>query len=537
MRRFPIAFSLLALTSSWFVALACGSRTGLLPGRVVAAAGGEPGFDAGPDVTTAECQLASDCPQPPPGSCGAAACVGGACELSISQVCDDGDPCTLDSCEQKMCVVVDGRVDADGDGAFASGSSSDPTAALGCGLDCDDANPDVFPDALELCDALDNDCNGVVDEGTQLQLTSAAPVQVSPADAERAGASGLAFDGERFGATMTLGRAGKKQGHFRLLDSQGNPQGDTQRIARVNAESYGGLLAWSGQHYLTAYEDARQADNYEVYFDVLNRDGLRLIDDLRLTEADDFSLNPSLVWTGTEALIVWDDRRFEGDMDGAAIMGQRLSSEGKPIGGNVRLTPPGVRGEAPRIALSDTGVAIAFVMPEGDDLTRVGFMTASRQLENPSSPIAVDVVNAVDPEVTAVGGKFVVTFHQEDSSIGPAIFGAVIGANGVERGPLSMTAGGLHARSHSTYSYGDRFVMVWADTKDGPYQLYAQTFDPNLKPLSQRLRVVSSGTQTLNPVLAPAADGGLGILYDDDGSVGQRAVFFTRLDCQQAAQR
>lgn len=537
MRRFPVAFSLLVLTSAWLLALACGSRTGLRAGRVVGATGGEPALDAGPDVPAAECEQASDCPQPPPDRCGAASCVEGICSLTIDRVCDDGDPCTIDSCQGQACVVVDGRVDADGDGAFARGSSSDPNAALGCGLDCDDANPDVFPGALELCDALDNDCNGVVDEGTRLQLTSAAPVQVSPADVERAAATGLAFDGERFGVTMTLGREGRKQGHFRALDARGNPLGDTQRITRVNAESYGGLLAWSGQHYLTAYEDARQADNYEIYFDLLNRDGMRLIEDLRVTEAEDFSLNPFLVWTGTEGLIVWDDRRFETGVDGAAIMGQRISSEGKPIGQNVRLTPPDVRGEAPTIALSETGVAIAFVMPEGDALTRVGFLTASRQLEQPSIPLALEVVNAVDPEVTAVGGKFVVTFHQEDSSIGPAIFGAVIGPNGVERGPLSMTAGGQHARSHATYSYGDRFVMVWADTKDGPYQLYAQTFDASLKPLSERLRVVSSGTQTLNPVVAPAADGGLGILYEDEGSVGKRAVYFTRLDCQAAALR
>jgi hypothetical protein len=71
--------------------------------------------------------------------------------------CDDDDACTADSCD-----MLDGcehaLIDGDLDG-FA------PTSAGECGMDCDDTRADVNPDAPDVCDTIDNDCDGTVDEG------------------------------------------------------------------------------------------------------------------------------------------------------------------------------------------------------------------------------------------------------------------------------------------------------------------------------------------------------------------------------------
>lgn len=47
------------------------------------------------------------------------------------------------------------ELDADGDGFVAASS---------CGTDCDDGDAEVNPDTDEVCDGVDNDCNGLVDE-------------------------------------------------------------------------------------------------------------------------------------------------------------------------------------------------------------------------------------------------------------------------------------------------------------------------------------------------------------------------------------
>lgn len=60
--------------------------------------------------------------------------------------------------------------DLDGDGfgtpnsKFPSCLPDPPGGFVANNLDCDDNNPDISPNAVEICDDLDNDCNGLVDD-------------------------------------------------------------------------------------------------------------------------------------------------------------------------------------------------------------------------------------------------------------------------------------------------------------------------------------------------------------------------------------
>lgn len=74
---------------------------------------------------------------------------------------EDCDPATVAG-------ATDG--DADGDG-YISAACCNLDAAQGglhCGNDCDDTRADVHPGATEICDGVDNNCDGQVDEGVRV---------------------------------------------------------------------------------------------------------------------------------------------------------------------------------------------------------------------------------------------------------------------------------------------------------------------------------------------------------------------------------
>lgn len=66
----------------------------------------------------------------------------------------------------------DGDGDGHGDPSAAQDACEAPADAVALGDDCDDAHAAAYPGGVELCDKLDNNCDGVVDEygPTNLEL-------------------------------------------------------------------------------------------------------------------------------------------------------------------------------------------------------------------------------------------------------------------------------------------------------------------------------------------------------------------------------
>lgn len=93
--------------------------------------------------------------------------------------CDDNDPDRYpgnrEECDavghDEDCDPSTLGPDSDGDGyQRIECCNYQPSGSLACGRDCDDDSKEVNPEASEICNGLDENCNGEIDEGVMVNL-------------------------------------------------------------------------------------------------------------------------------------------------------------------------------------------------------------------------------------------------------------------------------------------------------------------------------------------------------------------------------
>lgn len=505
---------------------ACGSRSGV--GQFGTDGTGEPSNQK-ECVSAADCETIDPCAPP---QCLAENGVFRCRAVPLS--CDDLNPCTLDRCEP-----LDGSCshaapsDGDRDGFIGA-----VEAGVACGgNDCDDENPDTYPGAGEICDGLDNDCDGGIDEGTVLASES-APIRLAPDSMYPTSHGGMAFTGEAFAAAYTEYASRQVSYLTRLALGDLRPSVGTP-ISNINADTFAGAVAKSERGLFTAWADARMDGNYEVYATRFSFAGNKLQADLRLTDAERNSLHPSIAVLGEEYVVAWDDRRFE-DVGGprAQLIARRVSHGGALLGNEVMLANDRVEPESPVLAASKTRIGVVFTdLVNG---TAHGFfMLLDSNLNELAPPVDLGVDHVQDPTIVFVGDAFVVAFYTYDVGPGPSIWGATFDENGnLLTGARPITAGDAFVRGHSLLSLGDRVFLTWSGADaSGHYDLHAVSLDKKLSPLADRRRLLQTSGHATGTLAVQGGYGEVGVLFDETGTDGRQAASFLMLECRQQSLR
>lgn len=491
---------------------------------------------------TLECLVDADCVVTED-LCLIASCHAGTCVVVGEVRCDDGDPCTNDRCVPAtgQCEHEPVTYDLDGDGHRAPLPGFAPGEPGACGDDCDDTSASAYPGAPEICDGVDNDCNGIVDDGmAYMPAEGFEAIEISDADASPAGPDHLAFG---FGSYVTaysgLDRDGKINVFLRTLGQDGS-LGEALTVTSVPADASDAQIVFTGDRFGVAWHDRREGD-YEVFFNTLDASGNKTGPDLNLSRAFGFSLNPALTWTGREFVVVWQD---EAATPGArfSLLGQRISLDATPIGSAVLLGPlMGVEMESPAIATGRKSLGVVATVTEGQE-RRIVFQSFDFEL-NPLTASPVNLVpsgrSGVFPTIVwnEAAQNYLVAYY-DPTSPPYAIYAAIVDEDGnivVSTRPVTESPG--HARYPALLSLGNRVLLVYSDDRDGNlgYELYTKMLDETLAPVSPELRLTSAIGESVMPKVAFGPQGEVGVLFRDDRH-GRQSVFFSKLVCTAGIQ-
>lgn len=444
-------------------------------------------------------------------------------------VCDDGDACSVDSCDPASGRCLhDQPTDADGDGFIGTAPRGAPT---GCGGDdCDDKNPLIHPNAAEHCDGRDEDCNGVIDDGARY-APLAEPLKLAP-ELLRSTHGGIAYNGISYG----LSYADKSDlahtvSYFETVDQAGERRTDPVAVSMINADTYAGAVSHADDTFLTAWSDARQSGNYEIYATRFNRDGEELQADLRVTDAPDYSLRPIIQWTGTEYLVVWEDYRTEDQDAKVRIFGRRLSKGGEILDDEQELSSPDASGEYPGFVLGKERAAVVYTtLDRITDVSRVMARTVNLELGDATTP--VELAQGQEPVVVALGDRFLVAWHTGTvGAWGSSIVGALLFEDGSSSFLGDLTSGDRFARWKTMVSLGDRVVLVWSGAADdGNYDLWFTLLDESGRELQPRQRLTDTPQASVDPIATIGPEGDIAVLFDENALPALDA-YFLRIGC------
>jgi hypothetical protein len=373
---------------------------------------------------------------------------------------------------------------------------------------------------------VDNDCNGVVDDGAQYVAAGLEPVLLST-DGRHAELGGIAFGKERFGATFSE-QKDNWSNTFSSFEPNGSIVVPATPVTHVNTDTMTGPIIWNGAVFGAAWEDRRDGD-FEIYFNRLDDAGAKFAPDVRVTNAPEFSLRPDLVWNGAEFIIVWSDQR-NGD-DQWRIYGQRVSGEGKLVGGNEGLTALGDDCDAPHIAKGETELAVVYNQRTVTGRALV-FETVAPDLSSHGTPIVLADSGASSSAIAWTGDRYVVAWDLNAKTPGDTIQGAAVSPDGRLLVPArAVTAFQSFARSEALLSLGDRLLLAWAgDDGSGRYAIYSKMITPDLLELTPPERITNGPSDSVGPGLAFDPNGGAGVAFEDRRT-GNFQVYYTQLLC------
>jgi len=237
-------------------------------------------------------------------------------------------------------------------------------------------------------------------------------------------------------------------------------------------------VAFDGTNYLVVWEDERYGTT-DIYGARIAPGGTVLdVTGFAISRADRHQRNPSVIFGGTEYLVVWEDYRYSS----YDIFGARVTTDGTVLDttGIAISTAAGYQ-LSPCVAYDGTNYLVAWEYQGVDyDLYGARVSSAGTVLDPSGIAIATGPAHEYFPEIAFDGTNYLVAWRRFSSNF-YYIYGTRIAQSGIVLDPSGflVSFSGATQGDPSIAFDGANYLVAWEDSRNGSNDIYAARVTPS----------------------------------------------------------
>ena len=298
-------------------------------------------------------------------------------------------------------------------------------------------------------------------------------------------------------------------------------------------------------HYLLTWPQAHAANEEDIFIQPLDTQGQQLGESLNLTTLPGSEQHqPALAAGSSDYLLVWEDRRTFAASE-VDVYGQRVASDGTPLGGVISVTTASDYQDDPTVAFnSHSGAYLVAWHDYRNDATSGADITYQLVQADGSlgwsSPQYLNVANDQKHVAAAYNPDEQTTLLVfEDKRPGTSssdLYGQVISADGSLLGSDFVIAAATGNQYYPAVAYSAAeqvYLAVWQDRRSGSYDIYGQVISGSGSLMGANFALSTAGGSQERPAVAARSGGSsaeFAVVWADGRSNYFRDIYLQRVD-------
>lgn len=408
---------------------------------------------------------------------------------------------------EEICDAID--QDCDGSVLDAIGADSDGDGHLDAecgGDDCDDLDVTVFPGAPTDCGA-DHDCDTISDD-----------------DSDEDGHVSVGCGGDDCDDTVATIYPGADEVCNDGVDQDcdGSADGLTMlyggtKVPDSGVQSTSPDMVWADGEFGVVWYETSPGDP-AVHFRRVSADATLLGSELIPSHHSTGAVFPAISWSESEYGVVWQNLEFSS----IQVFLSRVDASGAETGSFVQITSGAGNHQYGDITWSGSEYGVVW------DRGNISF----GRFEPDGTPIsstvpAFDTWGTTSPLTVWTGSQYGVAYGYPVSGDDQVYFGRLSSAGSVLGSVVHVTSGGGDKRNYDLAWNGSIFGLTWADNRSGQWEIYFQRLTAGGSPVGGNLAVTDVSVYANDPSIA--WDASLFTLAWSDSRSGTSELFLVQI--------